>query len=351
MAIGLDIGSTAVRAVELQQRRGGPVQLRHHGQVALPPGAVVDGDVVEPAQVTAALRELWGQAGLRRRAVAVGLASQRVTVRQIDLPELPDAELAAAVRLQAQDQLPIPVDQALLDHVVVEHYAVADGKRNVRVLLVAAERDMVDRRLDTITAAKLRPVVVDLDAFALFRSLGRPAVADTDVELVVDIGATVTTIAVHRGGHPLFVRMVRLGGDAVTRRLQDVLDLSWEEAEAAKLGASRAIAAGADVDPDDERARVLHSGVQRVTSEVRDSLEFFRGQHDDVEVQRVLLCGGASWAPELVEVLHSKLELPVQRGDPLRALTNGNGGGEHAEPEGEGASLAVPMGLALGLLQ
>ena len=350
MPIGLDIGSSAVRAVQLEQRRGDTLTLTRYGEVPLPPGAVVDGDVVEPTVVAEALRELWGRAGLRQRAVAVGLASQRVTVRQIDLPELPDAELADAVRLQAQDQLPIPVDQALLDHVVVERYVVGDDRRNVRVLLVAAEREMVDRLLTAVTVAKLRPVVVDLDAFALIRSLATDLIMG-EVELVVDIGAMVTKIALHRAGDPLFVRMVRLGGDVATSQLQKVLDLSWEEAEEAKLGASAAMAAGAALDPDDERARVLQSAVQRVVSEIRNSLDFFRTQNDEVEVHRVLLSGGASLAPNLAGQLQAALDVPVERGDPMHAVDTDDRRPDTADSQDEGPFLAVAVGLALGQLR
>lgn len=356
MAIGLDIGSSAVRVVQLEQRRGGAPQLTSYGEVAVPTGAVVDGDVVEPAVVADALRELWGRAGLRRRTVAVGLASQRVTVREVELPDLPDEELAQAVRLQAEDQLPIPLDEALLDHVVVERYAVGDERRNVRLLLVAAERDMVERLLAAVTGAKLRPALVDLDAFALVRSLATPPAADDDgdgldeVELVVDIGATVTKIVVHRGGAALFVRMVRLGGDAATRELENVLDLSREDAERAKLDASAAMAAGADLDADDERARVLNSSAQSVITEVRRSLDFFRGQHDDVEVRRVLLSGGASLVPNLDRQLHSALELPVEPGDALRRVGAPHGNGAPNGLQDKARFLAVPVGLAMGLL-
>jgi type IV pilus assembly protein PilM len=310
---------------------------------------VVDGDVVEPKVVADALRELWGSAGIRGRDVAVGLASQRVTVRPIDLPDLPESELAAAVRLQAADQLPMPVDEALLDYVLVERYAVGDERHNVRVLLVAAEREMVERLLTAVTAAKLRPVLVDLDAFALLRSLATSTEAGDETELIVDIGAAVTKIAVHRGGHPLFVRMVRLGGDASTRELQTVLELSREEAEKAKLDASGAMAAGAELDPDDERAGVLQSGVRRVITEISNSLDFFRSQHEGKEVRRVLISGGASLAPNLAEKLHAELELPVDRGDPLRTVDAGRRKGERADPHDERPFMAVPVGLALGL--
>ena len=351
VAIGLDIGSSAVRVAEVEQRRGGPLRLTRVGEVALPPGAVVDGDVVEPAVVTDALRKLWDSAGMRGRNVAVGLASQRVTVRQVDLPDMPDAELAAAVRLQAQDQLPMPLDEALVDYVVVERYPAGDDRQNVRVLLVAAECEMVERVLAAVTAAKLRPTLVDLDAFALLRSLATPTELPEEAVLVVDIGATVTKIAVHRGGRPLFVRMVRLGGDASTRELQKVLELSWEEAEKAKLDASGALTSGVELDRDDERARVLQSGVERVVSEVRTSLEFFRSQHEKEEVRRVMVSGGASLAPKLVEKLHGALELPVDWGDPLRSVDTTHRQGEPIHAGGEGPFLAVPVGLALGMLR
>lgn len=351
MAIGLDIGSSAVRVAELEQRRGGTLRLIRSGEVALPPGAVVDGDVVEPTVVADALRKLWDSTGVRGRNVAVGLASQRVTVRQLDLPDMPDTELAAAVRLQAQDQLPMPIDEALLDYVVVERYPVGDDRQNVRVLLVAAEREMVERLLTAVTGAKLRPILVDLDAFALLRSLATPTVLDEEAELVVDIGATVTKIAVHRGGRPLFVRMVRLGGDASTRDLQKVLELSWEEAEKAKLDASGALASGVELDPDDERAGALRSGVRRVVTEIVTSLDFFRSQHEGEEVRRVVVSGGASLAPELVEKLHAALELPVGRGDPLRTVDATQRQGEPLHSGEEGPFLAVPVGLALGVLQ
>ena len=350
MPIGLDIGSSAVRVAELQRRRNAPPRLQRYGTVALPPGAVVDGDVLEPTVVADAVRQLWRDVGLRGRDVAVGLASQRVTVRQMDLPELPDAELADAVRLQAQDELAIAVDDALLDYVVVGRPSTAAGERSqlCRVLLVAAEKEMVERLLAAVTAAKLRPVLVDLDAFAVLRSLAGLMDTGEDAGLVVDIGATVTKIAVHRDGHPLFVRMVRLGGDAVTRQLQTVLELSWEDAEKAKLDASAAMVIGHELDPEDERAIALKKGVQRVVTEIGHSLDFFRSHHPNVDVGEVVLCGGASLAPELVDELHAALELPVERPQLLPSI-DASGRGE-AELDKERSSLAVPVGLAMALL-
>jgi type IV pilus assembly protein PilM len=362
VVIGLDIGSSAVRAAELESRRGSAPRLIRYGEVALPPGAVIDGDVVEPAVVAEAVRQLWGMTGMKGRSVAVGLASQRVTVRQIDLPDLPDDELADAVRMQGQDQLPMPLDEALIDFVVVSRYPVDGDRRNVRVLLVAAEREMVERLLSAVTAAKLRPVAVDLDAFALLRSLATTAggdhsaepdqaVAPPPTEVVVDIGAMLTKFAVHRGGHPLFVRMTRFGGVGSTQELEQVLELSWEQAEKAKLDASAAMATGTPLDADDERVRVLQDGVQKAITEVHHSLDFFRSQHDDMEVQRVLLSGGGSLAPHLADQLQIALELPVAQGHPLRSVDATHRRGAPKNAGDETPFLAVPVGLALGLLQ
>jgi type IV pilus assembly protein PilM len=331
-------------------RRGRRARLTHYGNVPLPAGTVVDGDVVDPTAVADRLRELWSATGLRPRNVVVGLGSQKVTVRQIELPQLPEAEIAEAVRLQAQDQLPMAIDEALLDYVLVDPPA-GQEQGNLRLLLVAAEREMVERLLTAVTAAKLRPVLVDLDAFALLRSVGSTTVLTEGAELIVDVGANVTKIAVHRGRRPLFVRMVRLGGEAATRQLQKALDLSWEEAEAAKLDASGAMAAGAELDPEDERARVLQEGTRRVVTEVRHSLDFFRSQHDDVQVERLVLSGGGSLAPNLRQQLHGDLELPVDLADPMRALELTDQAEKPVFPPDECPFMAVPVGLALGVVR
>ena len=155
--VGLDIGTTAVRAAELSVRRG-RVVLERLGQHGLPQGAVVDGEVADPTAVTAAIKALWRHARIGGRQVVVGVANQRVVVRLVDLPWMQPQELQRSLAYQAGDYLPISVEEAELDYDVVGEYEGAGGQRLLRVLLAAAQKEMLAGHLRAVTAAGLEPV-------------------------------------------------------------------------------------------------------------------------------------------------------------------------------------------------
>jgi type IV pilus assembly protein PilM len=168
--VGLDIGTTAVRAAELSVRRGHVVLLRL-GQESLPSGAVVDGEVVDPEAVARSIRALRRRARIGPRRVVLGVANQRVVVRQVELPWMPPAELRRSLAFQAQDYLPIPVEGAELDFTVLAELEGQGGQRLLRVLLVAAQKEMIAGHLQAATRAGLVPVGIDLVPFALLRSV------------------------------------------------------------------------------------------------------------------------------------------------------------------------------------
>ena len=223
-AIGLDIGTSGVRAAELAFGKSG-ITLEKFGQVALPEGAVRDGEVVQPGAVAEAIRQLWAHTKFSGKDVIVGVANQKVIVRQVDLPWQPLDELKESLPFAVQDTIPMAVDQALLDYYPLEELTTEDGTRTYRGLLVAAQRDMVEAQLNAVTDAGLNPVMVDLTAFAVLRSL-----ADSDdlgmggtMEALIDVGARVTNIVIHEGGVPRFVRILLMGGADVTDALVDRL--------------------------------------------------------------------------------------------------------------------------------
>ena len=346
-SVGLDIGSSAVRAVQITLAGRGPATLDRLGQVLLPQGAVRDGEIVDQAPVVEALRSLWTRYGLKQRRVHLGVANQQVVVRQMDLPYLPDAELRQSLEFQAQDAIPIPVDQAILDFHTLEHYEAEGGNRFSRILLVAAQRQMVDTILEVVNAAKLEPVGLDLDAFAMLRSLAPESVLETEGgEMIIDVGASVTNIVVHENGVPRFVRILLMGGAAITDSLVSARGLDWDDAEdlKARTGMSDEYAMAAADDP----ASIVTERALRFVDEIRGSLDYYSAQTDSVPVRRAVISGGASQLPGLRERLGETLRMPVDRGHPMQELKIGNVGLASEQLIEAEPYLAVAIGLALG---
>ena len=348
-SVGLDIGSSAVRAVQVTLGGRGPSTLDRLGQVVLPPGAVRDGEIVEPGPVVEALRTLWTRYGFKNKRVYLGVANQQVVVRQIDLPYLPDEELRRSLEFQAQDAIPIPIDQAILDFHTLEHFENEQGERFSRILLVAAQRQMVDSLLDVVTAAKLEPAGLDLDAFAMLRSLAPEGVLDDgDGEMLIDIGASVTNIVVHENGIPRFVRILLMGGGSITDSLMTAMGVEHEEAEDLKARTGLSDEYGFD---DDDAARLITERALRFVDEIRGSLDYYSAQTDAVPVRRAILSGGASQLPNLRERLSETLRMPVDRGHPMQDLKIGNVGLASEQLIEAEPYLTVAIGLALGAVR
>jgi type IV pilus assembly protein PilM len=344
-AIGLDIGSSAVRAVQLRQGRRGS-RLEHVGQVQLPVGAVRDGEIIEPEIVVAALKQLWRTFKLRSRKVAIGLANQQVVVRRLDLPFMTEDELRMSLPLQVDGLIPIPVDQAVLDFCLLGEREDEEGAHLVRILLVAAQREMVDALLDVVHKAHLHPVAIELDAFAALRSLTSPDVfADQGAEILVDVGSTVTDLIVHVNGAPHFVRTVLFGGETITNALMLELDVDHDTAEHLKERAARGTAL---LPAEREAVELIRGRAQLLVDEVRSSIDYCAAQRDIPQIDRVLLTGGTSKLPQLPDELSQGLNLDVTCGSPLRLVHHARTAFAADELTEAEPFLAVAVGLALG---
>ncbi len=346
--VGLDIGTSGVRAAELTLSKGA-AKLERFGQVALPSGAVRDGEVVDVAVVASAIRELWTQAKFSSKKVVVGVANQKVIVRQVELPWLPAGELRGSLAFQVQDFLPMPVEQAILDFHPLEEFAGEGGGRMLRVLLVAAARDMVGSALDAVTAAGLRPVMVDLTSFAVLRAQapGGTALAAVHAEALVDIGASVTNIVVHQAGVPRFVRILLMGGSDITDAVAERLGVPLEEAESVKQTTGLALVEGT------EEAHPAHRAIETAGSafveEVRGSLDYYLAQSGAVGIDRVVLSGGGSRLSGIEQRLATATRLPVELAHPMSLLSLGKTGLTEEQLAYVEPMVAVPVGLALGL--
>jgi type IV pilus assembly protein PilM len=311
--VGLDIDATGIVAASVVVN--GRVRVERVAFAPLEPGIIRDGEVADVDGLADALRTLYREnKGLDKR-VRVGLANQKIVVRVVDLPYLEDAkELAAAVRFQAQDQLPMPLEHAVLDHQPLAVVNDATGRRQ-RVLLVAARREMVERVLAALRAAGLKPEGVDLSAFATVRALHR-AGPDDELVLYLAIGG-LTNLAVARGTECTFARASGSGVEALAVELAERAALTLEHAYGwlAHVGVQDPVE---DVTGDrqivEHTRQILLDGVRRIASEVRSSLDFHRMQEDAGAVSRAVMTGPASAIPGFDVALASELGIPVEQG-------------------------------------
>ncbi|MEX0973006.1 MAG: type IV pilus assembly protein PilM [Solirubrobacterales bacterium] len=366
--VGLDIEAGSVAAAEL--RINGSAELVAAAVEPLAPGAFREGEVADPDSLAAALKSLFAEHKLSKR-VRLGIGNQRVVVRTVRLPAIEDPrEMEAAVRFQAQEQIPMPLDQAVLEYQVVGGVPAEENlKPQVDVIVVAARRDMVSALIEPIRAAGLDPVGVDLAAFGMIRALAgvgaeAPAVdtvADADADADADeatqpdpaaaaaAGATVLycnvggvmNLAVARGRSCLFTRVAATGLEGIAARLGSERALSGEHATQwiAHTGLEEPVDQ-IEGDPEIVTAarRALEEGVTALVDELRLSLDYYGAQESAVPVGRIVLSGPGSAVPGLTERMQAGLGLPISVARPP-ALD--------AYDDGLAARLTLPYGIAL----
>ena len=340
--IGLDIGSSAVRAAEVRVD-GDTRTLLRYAQVGLSPGVVVDGEVVDVAATSTALRRLWDEGGFSSRRVILGVSSQRVIVRPAEVAAMPADEFRVALQFEANDLIPMPADEAVLDFVITDPVVATDaatGHSRMRILLVAADREMIRGHLEALKPVGLHPIAVDVVPLALLRVV--PAAPPGDLDAVVCLGADLTTVAVRQNDTALFARTVNFGGSKLTNSIAVDLDVEGGQAEALK----RSPDAGG-VGTLQQVRRVLSDGIQPLISEVDGSLDYFLAQSERRQVDRVLVTGGASRTRGLLAALEAALNTRTEFVDPFRVVSLGDVGLSQRQVHAFGAEAMTPIGIAL----
>jgi type IV pilus assembly protein PilM len=341
-AIGLDIGTSSVRAAQVTVSKGRPV-LERFGQVALPAGVVRDGEVVDADAVAQAIKTLWAQAKFTKKDVVLGVSNQKVVVRLIDLPWMAQDDLRASLKFQVADLVPIPVEEAVLDFIPLEE-VVSDSSRLYRGLLVAASQDAVLDAIRAVQKAGLKVATVDLTPFAVLRVAGaHDSFGMAGPEAVVDIGAKVTNIIVHEAGIPKFVRILLLGGDDITGAIVEKLGISPAEAEALKRNPA------ALAEPSAASARkVVDQALIEFVDEVRGSVDYFVAMSGGRPLSRFVLSGGGSLSDGLAQRLATAVRTPVEYGRPFAQVQIGKTGLSPEQLQYVEPLSAVPVGLAMG---
>ncbi|MHB1711610.1 MAG: type IV pilus assembly protein PilM [Acidimicrobiales bacterium] len=335
LIVGLDIGTSAVRAAELDISANPPVLL-NYGQIGLPPGSVVDGEIHDPSAVSDAIRRLWTNGQFDVTSVVVGVAGLRAITREIDLPYVPDDEVESAVRFQSEEVIPFPPDRTILSSQVLSDHTSPEGGKMRRVLVAAAHADLVEGVVAVVEHAGLTVKGVDLVSSSLVRSVSDGATGDRP-EAIVSVGAGLTVVVIHRNGRPQFVRTVGSGGNATTEAIASALDLPFPDAESLKrrLG---------EPNPQVEEARqATQAAMDDLVGEIRNSLQYFASLPGGVPVSRVLVTGGGSSLHGFLSALGREIQLPVFSVSPLARLDISK---VNLTPD-QAAVLSTPIGLAL----
>ena len=334
--VGLDIEPGYVAAV---QATAGRMAVERAAYAPLPPGVVRDGEVVDVDTLATVLRDLFAEHKLGKR-VRIGVANQRIVMRTIDLPPIGDEkQLASAVQFQAQEHIPMPLEQAVLEHLNLGTVETADGPR-ARIVLVAARRDMIDKLIEAATRAGLRPQGIDLSAFAMIRALHRPDAKGTTV--YVNVGG-ITNLAIAEGTTCVFTRVIPSGIEWIATELAERRGLTLDHAHG-WLKHVGMLTPVEDVEGEREivvEARsVLTEGVRRIGDEVRNSLDFHVMQDGSSPVERIVLSGPAIAIPGFAEQIGQQIGMPVEVG----VVAEGKAGGFGGIDAGR---LAVAAGLAV----
>jgi type IV pilus assembly protein PilM len=324
--VGLDIGHTGVRGVAVKHgtSRGRPrTTVSAVGAAPVPPGSVVEGEVVDVDAVADAIKLAWSGTRLGKD-VTLGVSGRHVIVRQMDLPWLDDKAFRLALPYRVASHLPFAAEDAVLDYVPIGEGPPGEGGvRTRRILLVAVTRESVTRAVRAAQKAGLHPVKVDLAGLALLRIGAIAPLADGSAEALVDLGAEVTTLVIHLGGVPRFVRVLSgEGGLKITKALMDRMSLTFDQAEDAKGMLGILAAPNRQESQEDWAIRAI---IERITdgtvAAVRGSLDYFLANAPDVEgLGRVILSGGGAHMPGIVERFGDGLGIPVIGVDPLLGL-------------------------------
>jgi len=327
---GLDIGSSAVKAVQLRDTGSGFV-LDALGISPLPADAIAEGVIKDPLVVIAAIKDAVTRAGITAKDAVIGISGRELIIKKIELPEVPADEIAGAIQLEAEHHLPFAAEEVFLDHHVV-------GRREgaMDLLLVAVKKSKVTDYIAVVEEAGLTATIVDVDGFAVENQYEMNA-AEVPEEAValIDIGASVMKTNVTRGGASIFARDIPFGGNRYTEAIASATSLSFEDAEAAKRGQGG--------DPA-QVASAVESVSRDLAMEVQRTFDYFASTAESERIGKIVLSGGCAELPGLIDYLGSTWGIPVETARPFDRIDAGSFADDVATA---GASLAVAVGLAL----
>ena len=335
--IGIDIGSSSVKLVQLKDLKG-VYQLLNVGIVPLPPEAIVDNTLMDSASIVSAIRNLVASLGVKVRNVACSISGNSVIIRKILLPAMPSEELEDQITWEAEQYIPFDINDVNMDFQILSPDSVDPAKMNV--LLVASKKDIINDYVAVFNEAGLQLSVVDVDSFTIQNVFeANHDVEPDEVSALINIGASVMNINIVKSGITLFTRDVQMGGNLYTEEIQKQMGLSSPEAESMKMLARET---GNSV-----LLEVLSKVNETISQEIRRSLDFYNSTANEDKITRIFMSGGCSKVCNLLEAVSEKLGLPVEIINPFAKLKYSEKDFDPEYLEEIGPLMAVTVGLAI----
>jgi len=307
-AIALDIGSSYIKVLELVSTKG-KWSLANFGMKKLPPEAVVDGQLMNSNVIVDSIRELVTEQKIKTREVVTSVSGHSVIIKKINLPIMSRVELEESIQWEAEQYIPFDINDVNIDVQILDPDGDASGQ--MEVLLVAAKKDMINDYTAIVQEAGLSPVVMDVDSFAIENAFQlNYDIAPDDTVVLVNIGASLININILRGGVTAFTRDITLGGNQYTEEIQKQLNVSYEEAEALKIGGD--IIRDAQAVVPEEVETIIRQVSSNVATEIQRSLDFYAATAAEDEIRGVFLSGGTARVPGLARAIQEKTGLAVE---------------------------------------
>ena len=339
--VGLDIGSSAVKAVELKAV-GTAFKVVAVGSEPVPPDSIVDGAIIDGGVVSEAIKRVFESNGIKTKDVAASLSGNAVIVKKITLPLMSEAELGESIYWEAEQYIPFDIQDVNLDYQVLETGGGGKEGGTMDVLLVAAKKEKIADYTGVITQAGRNPVIVDVDAFALQNAYELNYGIQPDaVVVLLNAGASAININIIQGDQSVFTRDISIGGNAYTEALQKELNLTFEDADLLKKGEPVEGVTFEDADP------VLRAVSESLLLEIQKTFDFFKATAASDRIDSIVLCGGASKVEGFAEALADRFGAQVESFDPFQAVTfDTKKFGDDLQAE-VAPTAAVAVGLAL----
>jgi len=322
----IDFGARSIKVVKLHKISDG-YELDNYGVTLSPEGAIANGEIFNPIVVADVLTELLKDSGIRDRKAIIAITGQKIIIREIVLPIMEDKELISGVMWEAPKYVPYDLNESIIDAEKVDEFVEKDGNKMMRVLLVAAPKNIIQPYMEVLKKAKIVPKIVDVVSSANVRAFKNHLSDKKEeekeeliIDIIISIGASSTILSLVEKGNLKFTRNILVGGNDITKAIAKFLNISFDEAEKLKRETKIVLGPEAEEEKITESEKIIVKILSQITKEVRKSLSYYKTQSQKVKYNNMILSGGCANIKNIEKFLSEQFEIPIIIGDPMEKI-------------------------------